>query len=214
MRLATTDVPTASLALLDHVGPMPGQPGAGEPPFTLDMPRAYPSGSTDLGHVYDPFTTVPPGIRVLAAACVDMNSDAELTGQRHRQAARPLDAFVRHRAASPAIGVATIRPTVSGHRDQEAAAVARQVSRVVAWPRLDLALHAIAVDLLGPNESDELPAASAEWVAMAVRTAVSGVCDTALDGLVEALDELLVDAPPDVVRRLEEARIRHDAGFN
>ncbi|HEU0244979.1 MAG TPA: hypothetical protein VFQ75_13835, partial [Candidatus Limnocylindrales bacterium] len=142
-----------------------------------------------------------------------MRSDAGLTRQHDLPPARPLDAFIRHRSAPLATGVA-IGPSVASHRDQEPAAVARQVSRVGAWPRLDLALYAIARDLLGPNESDELPAACADWVAMAVQAAVSDVRDAALEGLVETLDVLLADAPPDVARRLHAARIRHDAGFN
>jgi hypothetical protein len=74
-------------------------------------------------------------------------------------------------------------------------------------------LRSIAIDLLGPNESDEFPEACADWVAATTEAAVSTVCDAALDGLVQALDALLGDVPPDVARRLDEARVRHDAGF-
>jgi hypothetical protein len=91
--------------------------------------------------------------------------------------------------------------------------LARHVSRVAAWARLEDELRSIAIDLLGPNDSDELPAACADWVAATTHAAVSGVCASALDELVRALDSLLVDVPPDVARRLDEARIRHDAGF-
>jgi hypothetical protein len=84
---------------------------------------------------------------------------------------------------------------------------------VAAWARLEAELRSIATDLLGPNESDELPAACADWVAAATEAVASRVCDTALDELVQALDSLLVDVPPDVARRLDEAQIRHDAGF-
>ena len=48
-RLATTEVPTASFALLDLVGPMPGRPGACDlSSFILDMPRAYRNESLTL----------------------------------------------------------------------------------------------------------------------------------------------------------------------
>jgi hypothetical protein len=85
---------------------------------------------------------------------------------------------------------------------------------VAAWSRLEDELRSIAVDLLGPNETDELPAGCAEWVAATTEKAISGVCDEALDGLVQALESLLVDVPPDIARQLDEARIRHDAGYN
>jgi hypothetical protein len=74
-------------------------------------------------------------------------------------------------------------------------------------------LRSIATDLLGPNASDELPGACADWVAATTEVAASSVCDVALEALVHALDSLLLDAPPDVARRLDEARVRHDAGF-
>ena len=84
---------------------------------------------------------------------------------------------------------------------------------MAAWARLEDELRSIAVDLLGPNESEELPEACADWVAATTEAVVSRVCDTALDALVQSLDSLLIDAPPDVARRLDEARVRHDAGF-
>ena len=84
---------------------------------------------------------------------------------------------------------------------------------MAAWSRLEDALRSIAVDLLGPNDSDELPAACADWVAATTQAATSDVCEAALDSLVQALDSLLVDVPSDVARRLDEARVRHDAGY-
>ncbi len=101
----------------------------------------------------------------------------------------------------------------SGQPDRRPSGIARHVSRVAAWNRLEDELRSIAVDLLGPNETDELPEQCAEWVAATTQKAISGICDAALDGLVRALDSLLVDVPPDVARRLDEARIRHDAGY-
>lgn len=92
--------------------------------------------------------------------------------------------------------------------------IARHVARVAAWSRLEDALRSIAVDLLGPQALDELPTACAQWVAATTQQAVASVCDDALDRLVLALESRLVDAPPDVARRLDEARIRHDAGYD
>jgi hypothetical protein len=102
----------------------------------------------------------------------------------------------------------------AGPPDRPPSGIARHVSRVAAWSRLEDELRSIAVDLLGPNETDELPAGCAEWVAATTEKAISGVCDEALDGLVQALESLLVDVPLDIARQLDEARIRHDAGYN
>ena len=96
---------------------------------------------------------------------------------------------------------------------QPPSGIAQRVSRVGAWARLEDELRSIASDLLGPNESDEFPEACAAWVAATTEAAASNVCDSALDALIQFLDSLLIDVPPDVARRLDEARVRHDAGF-
>ena len=89
----------------------------------------------------------------------------------------------------------------------------RRITSVGARSRLEGELRSIAVDLLGPNESDEFPTACTDWVAMTTYAAVSSVCDTALRALVEALDSLIVDVPPDVARSLDRAKARHECGF-
>ena len=63
--------------------------------------------------------------------------------------------------------------------------LARQVARVGAKARLQGELRAIAIDLLGPNESDEFPAACADWVAATTEATVSRVSDSALEALVQ-----------------------------
>jgi hypothetical protein len=88
-----------------------------------------------------------------------------------------------------------------------------QVARVGARGRLEAELRSIAINLLGPNETDESSVTCATWVAATTRLAVSKVCDIALDALVRELDTLLADAPPDVVRELRRARLRREAGF-
>jgi hypothetical protein len=87
------------------------------------------------------------------------------------------------------------------------------MSRVGARRRLEDELRAIAVDLLGPNEADEFPAACTTWIAIATKAAVSKVCDTTLEALVRELDARLADVPPDVIRQLRRARLRHEIGF-
>lgn len=91
--------------------------------------------------------------------------------------------------------------------------VARHVRGVAARARLEDVLRSIAVDLLGSTGSDELPTACADWVDATTRDAASGVSEAALDGLIRVLDSRLLDAPPSVARRLDEARLRRDAGF-
>ena len=101
----------------------------------------------------------------------------------------------------------------AGRPDRPSSGIASRLSRVAAWARLEDELRSIAVDLLGPNESDEFPQACVDWVAATTEVAASRVCDSALDALVQSLDSLLLAVPPDVARRLDEARARHDAGF-
>ena len=91
--------------------------------------------------------------------------------------------------------------------------LARSVARTGARRSLEAELRSIALDLLGPFESEELPTACAAWVDMATKTAVTTVCDRSLSALIAALESLLIGAPPDIALRLDEARARHDAGI-
>ncbi len=92
--------------------------------------------------------------------------------------------------------------------------LARRIARVGAQGRLEGELRSIAIDLLGPNESDEFPAACADWVAVTTEVVVSKVTDSALEALVQGLDSLLVAVPPDVARHLDRAKSRQEAGFS
>ena len=91
--------------------------------------------------------------------------------------------------------------------------LSRQVTRIGARARLEGELRSIALDLLGPNEADEFPASCTDWVATTTDSAVSKVCDAALEALLEALDSLLTGIPPDVARQLDRANVRREAGF-
>jgi hypothetical protein len=101
-------------------------------------------------------------------------------------------------------------PNASGARPIE---LAGRITSVGARRRLEGELRSIAVDLLGPNESDEFPPDCAEWVKTTTDAAVSRVSDSALEALLEALDARLTDAPPGIARRLDDARVRHGVGF-
>jgi hypothetical protein len=100
-----------------------------------------------------------------------------------------------------------------GSRGPLAPAVARSVARIGAKSRLTGELRSIAVDLLGPYESDELPTECAAWVDATIEAAVSAVCQRSLTALIRTLDALLAIAPPEVARQLDEIRVRHDAGL-
>jgi hypothetical protein len=89
----------------------------------------------------------------------------------------------------------------------------RSLTRTLAQGRLERELRAIAVDLLGRCQPDELPHDCAAWLATAVEEAVTRVCGSSLSALAETLDARLEAAPPWIARRLREAEVRHDAGY-
>jgi hypothetical protein len=97
--------------------------------------------------------------------------------------------------------------------DHMARTVAARAMRVGARRRLETELRAIAVDLLGPFESDELPPGLATWVDVTAERAVSAVCDESLAALIEALESRIMSAPPAFVESLDAVAARHDAGI-
>lgn len=114
--------------------------------------------------------------------------------------------------SAPTPGVGATREGVTGMG--LAVGLDREVSRVGAQERLEGELRSIAIDIMGPHESDELPPACADWVATTADVVVSRVSDGALAALVRGLDALLIAAPPEVTRQLERAKARHEAGFD
>jgi hypothetical protein len=106
-----------------------------------------------------------------------------------------------------------LRPVPAQTRPERSPWMDRSLTRTGARSRLEGELRAIAVDLLGRCQPDELPNDCAEWLATTVEAAVTRVCDTSLAGLAETLDARLDSAPPGVARRLREAEVRHDAGY-
>jgi hypothetical protein len=107
----------------------------------------------------------------------------------------------------------TIRPALSRTPAQPSPMLARSLARTGARSRLETGLRAIAVDLLGRCQPGELPNDCAEWLATTVEAAVTRVCDSSLAVLAETLDSWLYTAPRGIARRLEEAEVRHDAGY-
>ena len=88
----------------------------------------------------------------------------------------------------------------------------RSLARTYAQRRLEREVRAIAVDLLGRCQADDLPDDCAEWFANTVDDAVTRVCDSSLTALADTLDARLAAAPSWIARRLREAEARHDAG--
>jgi hypothetical protein len=69
------------------------------------------------------------------------------------------------------------------------------------------------LDLLGLYEAEELPRECAAWVHTTIETAVSSLCHPAVSALTRHLRSELAVAPPDIARRIDEAKRRHEAGF-
>ncbi len=97
--------------------------------------------------------------------------------------------------------------------ERMARTVAARALRVGARRRLETELRAIAVDLLGPFESDELPPGLATWVEATAERAVATVCDESLAALIAALESRVMSAPRAFVESLEDVAARHDAGI-
>ncbi len=86
-------------------------------------------------------------------------------------------------------------------------------SQFEARSRLDSELRAIALDLLGLFQADELPGESAAWVRTTIEAAVSEVSDPTVSVLALRLRSALKGAPADVASRIDAARLRHEAGY-
>jgi hypothetical protein len=113
----------------------------------------------------------------------------------------------------PKDGGQAIRPVLGQTRPKLSPLMSRSLARTEARSRLETELRAIAIDLLGGCQPDELPSDCAAWLATTVEAAVTRVVDSSLSALAEALDFRLGGAPRRVVRRLDDAEVRRDAGY-
>ncbi|HEY7024549.1 MAG TPA: hypothetical protein VH371_06295 [Candidatus Limnocylindrales bacterium] len=82
-----------------------------------------------------------------------------------------------------------------------------------ARSRLASELRALALDLLGLYQPEDVPPDCAAWVRATVEAAVSDACDPAISALTRRLNAELRVAPPYFARRIDDARLRHEAGF-
>lgn len=129
------------------------------------------------------------------------------------QPGRPRRSQSQKRDLPASVAMFALDSVEQGSTRRLSPAVVRRVARIGARYRLDGELRHIAIDLLGVCPDDELPLEVSSWVQTATDSAVAGVRDMSLATLVEAIDALLAEAPPDVARRLNEAAIRHDVGI-
>lgn len=90
--------------------------------------------------------------------------------------------------------------------------LASRASAIGARPRLDLAIRAIVLDLLGPGDAAELSPAASAWASATAESVVGAVRDGSLAALLAALDAELRAANPAVLAELRAARNRRDMG--
>ena len=104
----------------------------------------------------------------------------------------------------------------SGAKASDTGALPRMITtsrQLEARSRLDSELRAIALDMLGLYEGEELPPECAAWVRTTIEVAVSEVSDPAVSMIALRLRSALGLAPADVARLIDAARLRHEIGF-
>ena len=79
--------------------------------------------------------------------------------------------------------------------------------------RLAAELRALALDMLGLYDSEELSPEGAAWLRSTIEEAVARICDPAVSTIARQLSSQLPAAPPGTAHRIDQARHRHDAGF-
>jgi hypothetical protein len=88
-----------------------------------------------------------------------------------------------------------------------------RLTRVGARGRLECEIRAIARDLIGTEALRQCGAEAPEFVDRRAEAAVAVARDAALASLRDEIERLLLGLAPDVVRRLDQARSRADAGI-
>ncbi|HEY6057116.1 MAG TPA: hypothetical protein VIV06_03745 [Candidatus Limnocylindrales bacterium] len=78
--------------------------------------------------------------------------------------------------------------------------------------RLDAELTRLAIDVVGPYDSDVLPPAQREWLEERVSRAVQVAIEPALAAFMEELARGLVEAPDDLLARVTRAKLHRDVG--
>lgn len=78
--------------------------------------------------------------------------------------------------------------------------------------RLDAELTWMVIDVIGPCDRDELPPDECAWLTERVSHAVRVVLEPTLARLTNELATGLVDAPDDLLARVNRAQLRRDLG--
>jgi hypothetical protein len=87
-----------------------------------------------------------------------------------------------------------------------------RLDRMHGRDRLDAEFTRLAVDVLGPYGSDDLPAADSAWMHERVSHAVKVALDPALAAFMAELAKGLVEAPDDLLARVTRAKLRRELG--
>ena len=101
---------------------------------------------------------------------------------------------------------------VSGERSAAAEPLAARL-RNQGYLRLSRTLWSIAIDTLCPQARLVLNSADHQWLVHAVSDSVAQSTDAALQVLLAGLSQLLEEAPPDLVAKLEDLRRQAEHGW-
>ncbi len=116
-------------------------------------------------------------------------------------------------SAGPGAQIQTLEPPPAGAGEHGAPELITTTRHREARQRLAAELRSLALDLLGLNATDELPAECAALVRGSIERAVSRIVEPALTTLVHQLHDDLDSLPQGMARRIDETRRRHEAGL-
>lgn len=93
--------------------------------------------------------------------------------------------------------------------DDLSAVLATRLGAIGGDATVERLLHGLAIDMVGPFEESDLPAAEYEWIEGAIADAVQAAGDQAKRALVEEFATRLQEAPERLIADLDRARVRH-----
>ncbi len=116
-------------------------------------------------------------------------------------------------SAGSGAGMQTLELPPVGAAESGSPALITTLRHREARQRLAAELRSLALDLLGLNATDELPADCAALVRGSIERAVSRIAEPALTTLVHQLHADLDSLPQGMAHRIDETRRRHEAGL-
>jgi hypothetical protein len=118
-----------------------------------------------------------------------------------------------HTSTRPGARIQTLELPAAGAGEPGSPELITTTRHREARQRLAAELRSLALDLLGLNATDELPAECAALVRGSIERAVSRIVEPALTTLVHQLHDDLDSLPQGMARRIDETRRRHEAGL-